>query len=206
MSADGTRIALADRKNRRTVTTVISASTGQKVRRTTWAGSAYVRDFDGDRIVVAGPKRGYLWNLHTGRSRGIVRGALYVADLGADRMAVAGKAPSKGRCETVSTITRPRTTHFRTCRDRVITFSDSGARMITGSRSADFTTVRLRTIGGKKLASYTISRSNWNIERPSFETDTTVLFTGYSGYLGAVYRCTVTACERASKWLANPYF
>src|SRR5690606_9372686 len=131
------------------------------------------------------------------RVRTLTRRWGYRADLSADRLASYTKDPYLGGCTRITRVTRPRRTLWRSCRERVDTFSPDGRRMATIHILADGlgpNEVWQRKVRGRLLARYTTSwfgLLRWEGPR--------ILLLDVNGRSkAATVRCRIARCENAT--------
>lgn len=200
LSADGSKVAATNhRKSRHTYVNVYDTTTGANEKSTQLRGYQRVLDFEDDLIVLGGtnPGRTVYWDLDRGETGRLAGRAGYAADIATNRLATYTRDPYDGGCTVVSTLTKPRTQLWTSCRQRVEAFNPTGDRMATihilsdGLGPAD---VWLRTIGGKRLAHYT---ARW-FGRVWWESSRALLLDTNGAHKSAIVRCVVRDCERAS--------
>ncbi|MBB3045583.1 hypothetical protein [Nocardioides soli] len=179
--------------------TVIDASTGARVARRTFSHYATVVDADEGRLVLTTwtPGRTLWWDFVSGGTSRIVGRVAGHADIRADRLATFTGDPYDGGCTVVTSLTRPRRTLWRSCREAVVAFSPDGRRMATMHILADGlgpSSVRARTVRGRAIASY---EAYWfgSIE---WESDRVLLLDTHTKRRTALVRCEVDECQRAS--------
>ena len=162
LSADGATFVASRAffsQPKRTELTQYDASTGAVLARHELRGYATVLDYDGDVAVVAGSgeARTSLWDVSTDEVRRLVGQVAYEADLGADRLARLTSDEYEAGCSVVSTISRPRTTLWRSCDEGVRAFSADGSRLVTAYIISDGpgpARVTLRTVSGTLLGDF----------------------------------------------------
>lgn len=178
---------------------VIDASTGARVARRTFSHYATVLDADEGRLVLSTwtPGRTLWWDFVSGGISRIVGRAAGHADIRADRLATFTGDPYDGGCTVVTSLTRPRRTLWRSCREAVVAFSPDGGRMATMHILADGlgpSSVRARTVRGRAIASYD---AYW-FGSIAWESDRVLLFDTHTRRRTALVRCEVGECQRAS--------
>jgi hypothetical protein len=202
LSADGaTFVASRAFLTRRTVLAQYDATTGAILARHELRGYATVLDYDGDVAVVAGSgeARTSLWDVSTDEVRRLVRQVAYEADLGADRLARLTSDDYEAGCSVVSSISRPRTTLWRSCEEGVRAFSADGSRLVTAYIVSDGpgpVHVTLRTVTGRLLGDF---RAPYLFGHLGFEDADNLLLETYSRRSVAGVRCDADTCERASR-------
>lgn len=198
VSGDGETFA-ATSGARFTSVDVRSTRTGNLVGTGDFAGYPRILDLDGDHVVVASFDKGavdYDWK--AGTTTRLTKKPAYSADLELDRLAYFTKDPYNGGCSVVTTLSKPRSTIWRSCRERVEAFSPDGGRIATVHKLSDGPgpgQVWERTIDGDLLASYTVG--HW-FDRIVWESDTDLLLDANGAKKAATVRCSEGACERAS--------
>ncbi len=203
LSSDGQLIIHTDNR-RRTRLTAFDATDGSEVASGRFRGYAEVVDADGGTVLVSSwqRERTVAWDLATGTRERIVDRIAYHADLSADRLAVYTDDPYRGGCTVVSTVSDPDTTLWRSCRQRVVTFSPDGALLASTDILADGVgpgEVQLRETDGSRLTLY---RANW-FGAVQWEDDDTLLLDANGRRQGATVRCDGADCERASDLAAS---
>jgi hypothetical protein len=163
-------------------------------------GALTLLDFDEERMVLGGwgPNRTFWWHTRTDDTQRIADRPGHAADIGADRVAAYTRDPYRNGCTVVTSLSEPGERLWRSCDERVATFSPDGRRLTTISLLSDGlgpTEVWLRRAGGRLLAHYTTP--GW-FGAQRWETDTALLLDTVGARKQAVVRCDVTDCERAS--------
>lgn len=208
LSDDGATIAVIDQVSRRTTVDVRSAVDGSLLaRRGGFRGYPTVLAADADHVLVASFERGARdWSWQADTVSGVTRKSAYEADLASDRLAFFTGDPYDGGCSVVTTISRPRTTLWRSCDEAVLEFSPDGQRVVTTYALADGlgpSRVWERTVEGRKLASY---RAPMYFGQIAWESPTDLLLDTYSRKKGATARCSEGVCERASSVRPTPSY
>ena len=208
LSDDGTTVAVVDR-NRRTATVDVHSAVdgGLLSSRGGFRGYPSVFDIVGDHVIVASYRLGTRdWNWSENTLTKVTEKSVYAVDLSADRMAYFTKDPYNGGCSVVTTLSRPRTTLWRSCRQAVLTFSPDGERVVTTYKLADGigpSKIWERLSDGSKLASYQV-RAYFGII--AWESPTELLLDAYNRKNGATVRCSQGECERASALRPTPRY
>lgn len=205
LATGGEHVVLATRtRDDRTILRVLDTGTGHLVARRAFGPTLTPLDFGGRRMVLSQwadrrhPARTFWWNPFNGRTRKIADGTGYLADVSADRIGVMLGDPYQGGCQKVMTLTRPRTTLWRSCKDRALAFSPQGRRMVSGHLLEDGpgpSVVQVRGAHGRVLDTY---RSRW-FGFAEWETDTRLLLQVAGPRSVAVARCTLAGCQRVSR-------
>ena len=206
LSDDGATVAVMDKVARRSSIQVRSAVDGRVLAdRGGFLGYPSLRGLDGDHLVVASFEKGARdWNWRENTLSKISRKAVYAADLGSDRMAFFTGDPYNGGCTVVTTLSRPRTQLWRSCREAVLEFSPDGQRIVTTHKLADGigpSKIWERRATGQKLSSYRVGAYFGLIV---WENDTDLLLDAFNRKQGATVRCSEGACERASAVRTSP--
>lgn len=203
LSGDGAHVIHNDNQ-RRTRITAYDATDGSEVAHRTFRGYAEVVDADGGTVLLSSwqRERTVAWDLANGTRELIADRIAYHADLSADRLAVYTDDPYRGGCTVVSTVSEPGTRLWRSCRQRVITFSPDGARLVSTDILVDGVgpgEVQLRETDGTLHALY---HANW-FGTVQWEDDDTLLLEANGRRRGAMVRCGGADCERASDVVAS---
>ncbi|CAN5343078.1 hypothetical protein BH09ACT12_BH09ACT12_09710 [soil metagenome] len=206
LSDDGETIAVIDRYAHRSSIEVRSALDGQLLSdRGGFRGYPNLLDLDGDHLVIASFEKGARdWDWRADSIERITRKSAYEADLSSDRLAFFTKDPYNGGCSVTTTLSRPRTRLWRSCREAVLEFSPDGQRIVTTHKLADGigpSKVWERMIDGEKLASYTVGAYFGLV---GWESESDLLLDAYGRKNGATVRCSEGTCERASSVRATP--
>ncbi|MDR7253629.1 hypothetical protein J2X46_002619 [Nocardioides sp. BE266] len=199
LSADGGTLAWQRFSGRgRKVTTYAGSSADGTVLGTKGPGR-YVNllDVDADRVVLSNDDRVFQWRIRSGRTKTIVRKLAGMADIEHDLLSFYTKDPYFGGCTKLVRLSAPRMKHWTSCHDRVAAVSPDGTQLLTFHILTDGVgpgEIRLRTLAGKKLATYTTNWfQDWGWESPG------TLLLGVNGQRkAATVRCTLTACENAT--------
>ena len=200
LADDGSQIASpTSSRSSGTRVRVFDAVDGTKQADRRFRGSVSVLDLDGGHLVLGGwgPERTLRWDTGTDATRRIADRPGYAADISADRLAVFTKDPYRGGCSVVSTLAAPRQRLWRSCTQRVATFSPTGARTATIHILSDGLGPRdvwLRRAGGRALAHYS---AQW-FGALDWESDSRLLLDTNGTEKSATVRCVVAECERAS--------
>ena len=186
--------------HRRTRVTVQDVRVGPITARRVFRGFARVLDQRGnDRLITtSSPNRTFWWSTGSDTLRPVSRRFSHAADIDADRLAAYTGDPYRGGCTVVTRVTRPRTVLWRSCDERVDSFSPSGRRMSTVGILSDGigpSMVLLRRTHGRLLARYTTR--GW-FGAVTWETGTRLLLDTNGRSRAATVRCVVKDCERAS--------
>jgi hypothetical protein len=198
LSSDGVHVITND-NNRRATLTAYDAADGSLVGSARFGGYGYVLDAEGGTAVVSawGQGRAVSWDFVDGGRTVVAEKDAYLADIAADRLAVFTGDPYEDGCTEVSTLSAPDETVWRSCRQKVATFSPDGARMMTMHILSDGLgpgEVDLRSFDGTRLVTYA---SRWFGELAWEDTDT-VLLDANGRRNGATVRCDLDVCELAS--------
>lgn len=199
----GGHVVLEVQRRSGTVLRVLDAADGGLVARRAF-GDASVLDFGARRMVLgrwqqgAAPGRTFWWNPFTDRTAPIARHSGYLADVSADRVGIFLGDPYRGACQKVMTLSRPRTTLWRSCTDRALAVSPGGERLVSAHILTDGPGPRLiqvRARRGRVLDTY---RSEW-FGTLHWENDRRLLVQVAGRRTAAMARCTVRRCERISE-------
>lgn len=198
LTSDGSHIITTD-SDRRTTLTAHDATDGEWVSSARFRGYGWVLDASGGTALVSSDRRSrtVAWNYLDGGRSVVADRPGYNADLGADRIAFYTGDPYLGGCTEVASMSAPDAVLWRSCREKVGTFSPDGERMVTMHILSDGVgpgEVRQRATDGTRLVSYT---SRW-FGLLEWEDDDTLLLEANSRRNGALVRCDLDKCERAS--------
>lgn len=185
---------------------VYVVTTGSTFRRRTFASSLRVLDVQGDqaRLIMSSDAGTYDWDLPSNDVTVLTRRIYGAADLDANRLATLTGDPYDGGCTVVSTITRPQVALWRTCSERVDSFSPDGQRMATIHILSDGpgpNQVWSRSLRGSLLASYKTDRYFGEIR---WESAKALLLDTYGSGGTATVRCVGSSCVRATALVATP--
>jgi hypothetical protein len=209
LSGDGTQIGRAvvhaPESTRMKVWDAVDGEVGTERR---FRGALTLLDFDEERMVLAGwgPNRTFWWHTRTDDTLRISDRPGHAADIRADRVATYTRDPYRNGCTVVTSLSKPDERLWRSCDERVATFSPNGRRMTTISLLADGlgpADVWLRRAGGRLLAHY--STPGW-FGAQRWETGTALLLDTVGARKQAVVRCEVADCERASDLSKAPSY
>jgi len=202
----GDILVAGDLARRGTDVSLIDPVTGKRYDHRVFAGDRQVLDADPVHVVLGGfTHPTVIWRLDNMRRIRISDHHGYLADLAADRLATMTRDPYDGGCTVVTTIDAPRQELWRSCRQRVESFSPDGGLMTTVDSRTDglgSTEVRLRTSDGSPVA--VLRAAGW-FGSTAWEDATTALLPTTGRTYAAVVRCAVNAddasvaCERASE-------
>jgi hypothetical protein len=207
LASDGNQVAAVLAHRRHTRIRVHDATTGSLDASRRFDGFVSVLDLENGRLVAGSwsPDKTFSWNVVTDRTRRVSKRIGYAADLSADRLATYTKDPYNGGCSIVSSLTDPGQRLWRSCGQRVDTFSPSGGRVATIPILSDGigpAEVWLHRIRGKVLAHYAAA---W-FGPLSWESDRTLLLQTNGWKKSAMVRCVLATCERASALESVPSF
>jgi len=181
-----------------TTLTLYDASDGSEITSRTVPGSATVLAL-GERAVVStwSPNQTFWWDPDTGDTELIVDRTGYEADIAADRVAWYTKDPYRGGCSKVAPLTEPENNLWRSCQQRVDTFSPDGAHVASIDILSDGlgpSEVQLREADGMLLHSY---RAVW-FGQVMWEDADSLILEANGQRKAAFVRCDGADCERAS--------
>lgn len=204
VSGDGETFAVTSQA-RTTSVDIRSTRSAKLVGTGDFAGSPRVLDLDGDHVVVASFSQGAVdYDWQAGTTRTITTKPAYAADLANDRLAYFTADPYEGGCTVLTSLSRPRTQLWQSCRERVEKFSPDGQRIATVHKLSDGpgpSTVWERTIDGDLLASYDVGGY---FGATTWESSTDLLLEANGPHKAATVRCSGGDCERASAVRATP--
>lgn len=198
VSADGEHVVTNDHRRRGTIT-VHDASDGSQVASRRFRGYPFVVDAADGTVLISSWSRGrtITWDTDTNRRRRLVDHVVYTADLQTDRIAYFTKDPYSGGCSVVAPLSDPDTRLWRSCRQKVASFSPDGSLLTSMYILADGlgpNVVQLREVDGSRLATY---EARW-FGRIRWEDSDTLLLDANGKRRMATARCDGTDCERAS--------
>lgn len=208
LSTDGRRLAQSAPLRRFTASRVRvwDAGTGERLAGRTFPGVTSVLDLDAARVVLAQTRDSSTrsWATGTGAVSLVAPQLGYRADLAADRLATFDGDPFAGGCTVVSRLSRPQARLWRSCNERVETFSPGGRRMATVDLLSDGigpSQVLVRGPGGASKAAY---RVRGYFGELLWESGRTLLLETSRRRQTATVRCIDGACERASALRPTP--
>lgn len=199
LSADGSTLAWQRNvsKGRKVITSAASATDGTVLGSRGPERYVNLLDVDGERAIIGANRRAFSWDFRTGRSRTIVEKYAGQADIEHDLLMTYTKDPYDGGCTRLVRLSKPRVKVWTSCRERVAAISPDGSQMLTFHILTDGVgpgEIRLRTLAGKKLATYTTDWfGGWGWESPG-----TLLLDVNGRRKAATVRCTLDACENAT--------
>lgn len=199
LTSDGGHLITSD-TGRRTTLRAYDATDGSAVASARFRGYGWVLDAaDGTALVSSDLRsRTLAWRYLDGGRSVVADRAGYHADLGADRIAFFTADPYLDGCTEVAAVSAPEVVLWRSCREKVGSFSPDGQRMVTMHILSDGVgpgEVRQRTTDGTRLVTYT---SRW-FGLLEWEDADTLLLEAHSRRNGATVRCDLADCERASE-------
>ncbi|MCY7395611.1 MAG: hypothetical protein LH468_05540 [Nocardioides sp.] len=208
LSADGTRLAqAASTRGTRTRVRVWDAGSGALVGSRTLTGSTTLLDLDGSRVLLHNDVVAtQLWSPDTDAVTAVSKRRGYRADIAADRLATFDRDPFDGGCTVVSRLSKPGKPLWRSCNERVESWSGDGRRMATVDLLSDGigpSQVLVRGAGGASKAVYRI-RGYFGLL--TWESAKALLLEAYGRKKGATLRCTGATCVRASDLVPTPQF
>ena len=199
LSADGSTLAWQRfvNRGRKVITYAGSAADGTVLGSKGPARNVTLLDVDAERVVLSSEGRTFTWTYGTGGTRTIVKKTGGMASLQHDLLMVYTKDPYLGGCTRLVELSRPRVKRFASCRERVGAISPDGTQMLTMHILTDGVgpgELKLRTIRGSKLATYTTNWfAGWEWESPG-----TLLLDVNGKRRSATVRCTLGECESAT--------
>lgn len=197
LSEDGSRLVGPTTGTRRTTVRVWSATDGSVVAERTFSGYPAVVAADARKVLVDTVGRLAVWRVGAGTVRTVTKRDTGLASFEHDLVATYTKDPYLGGCTELVRLSDLDEVVWRSCKQRVAALSPDGTRMVTFHILTDGLgpgEVNLRTIGGRKLATYTTNWfSGWEWESP-----TTLLLTVNGEKQASVVRCTLADCENAT--------
>ncbi|GAA5148337.1 hypothetical protein GCM10023340_22070 [Nocardioides marinquilinus] len=208
LSDDGAHLVYNQFTTRRkTVVDVRSARTGKLVDGTVFTGYVDVLGMDGGRLVLGGDDIGTrTWNVPAGASRRISPLRGYDVDFAGDRLAVYTGDPYEGGCTRVLRLSRPGTVLWRSCDERVDSFSPQGRRMVTVGILADGlgpNTLWERATRGRLFARYEVAGWFGGVQ---WENDSDFVVEAAGRKQMALVRCSGGVCDRASALRPTPSY
>lgn len=198
LSSDGAHLLTTDRRRRATIT-AYDATDGSEIASRRFRGYGFVVDADGQTVLVSSWERDHAiaWDIDAGRRSKVVDHTVYTADLAADRIAYFTGDPYSGGCSVVTTVGDPEAQLWRSCRQKVASFSPDGSLLVSMHILADGLgpgVVKLRELDGSRLVTY---RAQW-FGMIDWEDADTLLLEANGKRRMATVRCDGTDCERAS--------
>ncbi|MFD4323746.1 hypothetical protein ACFWQC_03875 [Nocardioides sp. NPDC058538] len=202
LSSDGRYLLLLTYPDDNAVARVLDATTGQQVARRTFRVRSRVIPLDvrGTTVLIGAhaPARTLTWNWSTGAVVTIANRTAYVASYATDRLATYDAFSGQPECTYVSKISTPGKTTWRTCSEKVVSFSPDGTRIATAQNDGGAEHVMRRSINGTLLTRYTNMNGVWV---GPWETNSRILLQSYPNdrTTSWLVRCEASACERAAK-------
>ena len=202
LSSDGRYLLLLTYPDDNAVARVLDAATGRQIARRTFQVRSRVIPLDvrGTTVLIGAhsPARTLTWDWDTGAIVTIANRTAYVASYANDRLATYDNFSGQPECTYVSKISAPGQTTWRTCSEKVVSFSPDGARIATAQNDGGAENVKRRSINGTLLTTYTNMNGVW---AGPWETNSRILLQSYPNdrTTSWLVRCEATACERAAK-------
>ncbi|KRE94676.1 hypothetical protein ASG76_09705 [Nocardioides sp. Soil774] len=196
LSEDGSRLLTAS-GDRTSQVRVWSAVDGTEIAARTFRRYPEVVAADGRRVLVRTVERLQWWRVGRDSVRTVTRALTGQASIEHDVLVTYTEDPYLGGCTRLARLSRPGTTVWRSCRDRVAAFSPDGTHMLTFDILTDGLgpgEVRLRELDGTLLATY---RTNW-FSGWEWEARDTLLLHVNGSRKYAVVRCALDDCENAT--------
>ena len=196
LSEDGSRL-LTTSGDRTSQVRVWSAVDGTEIASRTFRRYPEVVAADGRRVLVRTVERLQWWRVGRDSVRTVTRALTGQASIEHDQLVTYTKDPYLGGCTRLARLSRPGTTVWRSCRDRVAAFSPDGTQVLTFHILTDGLgpgEVRLRSLDGTLLATY---RTNW-FSGWEWEAPSTLLLDVNGSRKYAVVRCTLDDCDNAT--------
>lgn len=163
LSDDGALLAVARWPGRATTVRVVDTTDGSTVAERAFRGARQLLDVDGDQVLLSSwrSERTMSWFTTPSRVETVVDRVGYAASLADDRLATYTGDPYDGGCSLVTTVSDPATRVWRSCTDRVASFSPGARRMATIHLLSDGpgpNRMTVRRPRGKPVADYVIDR------------------------------------------------
>lgn len=198
LSEDGSRLVAVPGPGSRTSRVLVwSATDGVEIASRTFRHYPEVVSADGHRVLIRTTERLLWWRVGRDSVRTVTRGLTGSASIEHDLLTTYTKDPYLGGCTRLARLSRPRTTVWRSCRDRVAAFSPDGTQLLTFHILTDGLgpgEIRLRELDGTTLATY---RTNW-FSAWGWESPGTLLLDVNGSRKHAVVRCRLADCENAT--------
>ena len=198
LSEDGSRlVAVPEPGDRRAPVKVWSATDGSEIASRTFRRYPEVVSADARKVLVRTTDRLAWWRVGRDSVRTLTRALTGPASIEHDLLTTYTEDPYLGGCTRLARLSRPRTTIWRSCADRVAAFSPDGTQMVTFDILTDGLgpgEVRLRELDGIRLATY---RTNW-FSGWEWESPGTLLLDVNGAGKASVVRCTLDDCENAT--------
>jgi hypothetical protein len=209
LSHDGTRLAQATPAKRftRTRVRVWDTASGATTASKAFPGLVSVLDLNAAKVVLGGFDSGTLtWRTASDAVRTLTARMGVVADLRTNRLSTLDGDPYDGGCTVVSTLSGPRTSLWKSCAERVESFSPDGRRMATVDLLADGIGPSQVLVRGIRGSSHAVYRIRGYFGLLSWESSRTLLLDSFARVQSANVRCTRGACERASELTPTPAY
>lgn len=198
LSEDGSRLVAVPAPGSRVSPVLVwSATDGAEIASRTFRRYPEVVAADGRTVLVRITERLMRWRVGRDSVRAVTRDLTGPASIEHDLLTTYTEDPYLGGCTRLARLSRPRTTVWRSCADRVAAFSPDGTQMVTFHILTDGLgpgEVRLREVDGTKTATY---RTNW-FSGWEWESPGTLLLDVNGSRKYAVVRCTLDDCENAT--------
>jgi len=199
LSSDGLRVFATKYHSKRSTLTAWSVATGQVEATKRFHGYPTVLDALGDRVLLANWERGTLsWDLATGSVLRLTKRVGGAASLEDDLLSSYTTDPYNGGCMVVSRISETGDDLWKSCSERVESFSPGGDRMVTVHILSDGigpSEAAVRTVGGRLLGRYSVQ--GW-FGALTFESPKALLLETNGKRQATTVRCVRDVCERAS--------
>lgn len=157
-------------------------------------------DLDGDRMLIGGSGgRVMVWNWRRDTLRTVKDDKWHLQAGSLRRDIAAGFTAPGERCTFVARPSRPRRDLWRSCSQRVLSFSPDGRRMMTIDRRITPGFDKAREMVMRKVTGKTLGR--WRAESftdIAWENDTTISFRVDGASLTSMVRCSASRCANAS--------
>lgn len=157
-------------------------------------------DLDGGRMLIGGAGgRVMVWNWRRDALRTVKDDTWHLQSGSLRRDIAAGFTAPGERCTFVARLSRPGRELWRSCSQRVLSFSPDGRRMVTIERRVTpglgkVRTIVLRTVRGRTLGRWTAEA----FTDISWESDTKISFRVDGSSQSAMVRCSASQCANAS--------
>ncbi|CAB4715057.1 MAG: hypothetical protein F2667_08720 [Actinobacteria bacterium] len=175
-------------------------ASAEVVGRHRFDGNPSVLDVDGEIVLMSSwnDETTFAWEPASGTISSYVERTAGAGSLANDVVSSYTRDPYLGGCTVVSDL-HAQTRYWRSCSERVTSFSPDGRRFATVPILTDGVgpnEVVVRSLRGRLIARYT-TRSYFG--RIEWESDDALLLDTTSGRTFAVVRCVATRCERATR-------
>jgi hypothetical protein len=198
LSSDGQRVFALRYRNKGTTVRAWSVATGHMEVTRHFRGFPNILDARGDQVLLGVWGRGTLsWDLATDSVVRLTKRVGGAASLEEDLLSSFTADPYQGGCTVVSRISEAGDDLWKSCQERVESFSPGGRRMVTVHLLSDGigpNEASVRTVSGRLVARYDVQ--GW-FGTLTFESPKALLLEVHGKKQATTARCVKADCERA---------